>query len=246
MSSRILFFFLLFGIFSCTDKDDKNGEINLRFHLVYDDQPMEMFKNYPYPVTNEPFYLSRLSFYISDLSLKNVKTTENLKDIDFLNFTNTFTGGVPTNGYEYKISDVTPGDYTSLEFGVGVPKALNAKAPADYPAGTILSKPTEYWDSWKSYVFFKTEGSIVFDSSAPKESDFALHLGGDEAYRTIVLPKSVTVQSGKTTNVDITLDVKKYFSGVTDYDIEKTQTIHSLSQMPLIIALMNNLTTAFK
>ncbi|MCZ2101448.1 MAG: hypothetical protein LC107_07930 [Chitinophagales bacterium] len=245
MLPRFLFFILVLGLFSC-NSDDKPGNINLRFHLVYDGAPMEMFKNYPYPGTDESFYFTRLSYYIADVNLKNAKEKIAIKDIDFLNLTATFTGSSPINGYEYTIGEIPVGDYTNLEFGIGVPKGMNAKSPAEYPAGTTLSSPTEYWESWKSYVFFKTEGSIVYNESAPDESDFALHLGGDEAYRTISLPRSITIESNKTTNVDITLDMKRYFDGITTYNIKDTPKIHSQSQLPLINQLMDNLVFAFQ
>jgi hypothetical protein len=237
---------LVLSLFSCHDDEKKTGDLNLRFHLLYDGQPMEMFAKYPYPGTNEPFYLTRLSFYLSDVSIKNTKESQLIKDIDFLNMTAAFTGSYPQDGYVYKIAGVPQGEYTTLNFGIGVPKALNAKSPNQYPAGSILSSPTEYWESWKSYVFFKTEGSILFVNNAPAETDFALHLGGDEAYRMISLSKSISVKGDKVTNVDINLDIKKYFDGIKTYDIHDTQKIHSLYQMPLINTLMDNLVTAFE
>jgi len=246
MVRNIFFLILIIGLLSCNGDDDKKGDINLRFHLLYDGQPMEMFKEYPYPGTNEAFYLSRLSFYMSDVSISNGSTDKNIFDLDYLNLTAAFPGNIPTNGYPFRIADAPVGEYTHLTFNIGIPKASNAKSPAQYPAGHILSFPAEYWDSWKSYVFFKTEGSIKFKDNAPDETDFALHLGGDEALRKISLNKVFTVKDGKTTDIDITLDVKKYFNALSTYDIHDTQKIHSLSQMPLIHQLMDNLAKAFE
>lgn len=244
---RIVFFLICaLSLISCDDEDTKKGSLNVRFHLLFDGQPMEMFENYPYPSTNEPFYMTRLSFYISEVSMLNSKGNKLVKDIDFLNLTATFTGSYPQTGFEYTIPSVPTGDYDHIRFGIGVPKALNAKSPNEFPATSILSSPAEYWQSWASYVFFKTEGSIKFNENENNETDFALHLGGDEAFRTILLPRNFSITEDKVTNVDVYLDIKKYFDGVNTYDIHDTQKIHSLHQLPLINLLMDNLVTAFE
>ncbi len=248
--NRILFFVFIVSLLSCNNDDDKSGAINLRFHLEYDGEPMEMFKNYPYPDTNEPIYFTRLSFFIANIKLNknsgNNMSSTTIKDIDFLDLTPAFTGSIPSNGFEYKIDNVPVGDYHELYFGLGVPTDLNKKSPADYPVSSVLSNNTEYWSSWASYVFFKTEGSITFNDSAPNESDFALHLGGDDAYRPVSLPKLMIVKENSVTNVDVTLDMKHFFKGNKTYDIKATPLIHSQSQHAQTEELMDNLRNAFQ
>ncbi len=81
-SYTLLFFSILF--FSSCEADevkDGKGDLTIRFKLVYGDEPLELFKTYQYPVTNDPFFMTRLSFFIADLSLKSSEREEILKDI---------------------------------------------------------------------------------------------------------------------------------------------------------------------
>jgi hypothetical protein len=248
--TRYLFFILLMGLFtSCGDdqiSDSENtGDLNINFKLVYGDEPFQMFKNYQYPETGDLFFMSRLSFYIAEAKLKSSTKQIDIKDIDYINLTNTYTGGSPANGYQYKITNVTSGDYSNLQFGIGVPASSNGKMPKDFAPGTILSSSAEYWSSWKSYVFFKAEGLIGLNGTSI-DHEFALHTGANDAYITIDLAKNVQITPGKTTVVDVVIDVKKVFLGTQLFDIRTTQQIHSLSQVPQMKILTDNIATAVK
>lgn len=245
-----LVLFSVIGLLSC-DKDDpkvpeQKGDLNIRFKLKYGDQPLEMFKEYSYPVTNEKLMFTRLSFFISDITLRSSEGDIKLKDIDYIDLTQAHTDPVASNGLEYKLSGILAKNYTSLDFGIGVPKASNALQPKDYPAGHILSSSAEYWTSWKSYIFFRPEGFIKLDGQDKPESSFALHLGADEAYRSFSINKSISITENGVTNLDIEIDMKKFFDGKTLYDIHDTQQIHSLFQVPLMITLADNLQVAVK
>ena len=242
----IFIIFLALNFYSCEMEDDKGGNVNVRFKLVYGSEPLEMFKQYNYPVSKDKFFMTRLSFFLSELKLKSSSGEVLLKDIDYINLTNAYTGGVPANGYEYEIKGVKSGDYSSLNFGIGVPPLSNNKQPKDYPANSLLSSSAEYWSSWQSYIFFRPEGKIGLEGSNVLDTDFALHLGANDAYRNFELAKSINVKEGSTTNVDVTIDMEKFFNGKSLHDINDTHQIHSLFQMPLIINLADNLQTAIK
>jgi hypothetical protein len=247
--SKFIFIGILFGVLglsSCEKEEDKGGNVNLRFKLMYGAVPLEMFKQYNYPVSNDKFFMTRLSFFINEIKLKSSTSEVLLKDIDYINLTNAYTGGVPANGFEYEIKGVKSGNYTSLDFGIGVPSASNNKLPKDFPANSLLSNTAEYWSSWKSYIFFRPEGKIGLEGSNVLDTDFALHLGANEAYRNFKLNKTVSVKDGSTANVDITIDMEKFFNGKSLHDINETHQIHSLFQMPLIVKLADNLETAIK
>jgi hypothetical protein len=243
----IIFAVIFLGLTSCGKMDkETSGDLNLRFKLMYGEQPFEMFKEYKYPVTNNQFLMTRLSFFISDITLRSTAETLLIKDIDYLNLTAAHTPPLASNGFEYTIKGIQPGNYTSIDFGVGVPAASNAKAPKDFNSGSILSNAAEYWSSWKSYIFFRPEGQIALDGKPINETSFALHLGGDGAFRVVDLDKSIVVNPDQTTHVDIIIDLQKFFNGTSLYDIRSTQQIHSLTQMPLITQLADNLVIAFR
>ena len=238
---------LMLTIVSCGKMEmEKTGDINLRFKIMYGDQPFEMFKEYNYPVTNDKFLMTRLSFFISDITLKSSTGNLTLKEIDYLNLTAAHTAPLPANGFEYTVKGLKPGNFTSIEFGVGVPKVSNAKAPKDFNSGNILSSAAEYWSAWKSYIFFRPEGQISLEGKPIGETSFALHLGGDDAFRLINLEKNIQISAGEKTNVDIIIDMQKFYNGKSLYDIRSTQQIHSLDQKPLIAQLADNMATAFR
>lgn len=241
-------FLLSIILLSCdkTSMDKTGGDIVFRFKLLYGDQPLEMFKTYEYPVSKEKFQMTRLSFYISDLTIRSGNGDFNLKDIDYLNLTNSHTAPVSPQGLEYTFKGVRAGVYNSFDFGLGVPKTLNAMAPKDFKAGHLLSSSAEYWSSWKSYIFFRPEGQIELNGKPMSETPFALHLGSDEAFRKISFSKPITVEEGKTSQVDVFIDIQKFFNGKKLYNIKGTQQIHSLDQMPLILELVDNLALAFR
>lgn len=238
----------LFGtiLFSGCGEKEGTGDLNIRFKLKYGEQPLEMFKEYNYPVSNEKLFFTRLSFFISDITLRSSDGDFNLKDIDYLDLTQSHTDPIAPNGLEYKLSGILARNYKSLDFGIGVPKASNALQPKDFKAGHILSSSAEYWTSWKSYIFFRPEGLIALDGQTKPETSFALHLGADEAYRSFSINKSISISENGMTNLDIEIDMEKFFNGKTLYDIHDTQQIHSLFQVPIMITLADNLEVAIK
>lgn len=246
MLRLILIAFLFIGMLSSCDKDEEmgNGTVNFRFHLTYGGQPLEMFKEYPYPVTGDKFRMSRLSFFLSELSLKNTSSDTLLKDIDYLNLTAAHTAPVAPDGFEYKIDNIASGNYNGFTFGIGVPPALNAKIPPDFPPGSVLSGTAEYWSAWKSYIFFRPEGKIGLNGGNNIDTNFALHIGGNEGYRVFDANRAIEVLPNKVTNVDINIDMQQFFNGTSPFNIRETQQIHSLSQMPLIKILADNLASA--
>ena len=238
---------LMLTLVSCGKMEmEKTGDLNLRFKLMYGDQPFEMFKEYNYPVTNDKFLMTRLSFFISNITLKSSSGNLIVKEIDYLNLTAAHTAPLPANGFVYTVKGLKSGNFTAIEFGVGVPDASNAKAPKDFNSGNILSSAAEYWSAWKSYIFFRPEGQISLEGKPISETGFALHLGGDDAFRLINLEKNIQIIASEQTNVDVIIDMQKFFNGKSLYDIRSTQQIHSLDQKPLITQLADNLATAFR
>ncbi|MBC7885432.1 MAG: hypothetical protein H7X99_08145 [Saprospiraceae bacterium] len=213
---------------------------------MYGDQPLEMFKEYSYPVTGEKLNFTRISFYISNITLKSTNGDIILKDIDYLNLTAAHTDPVTGNGFEYLLRDIPAGNYHSLDFGIGVPVSSNAMEPKDFSSGHILSNSAEYWSAWKSYIFFRPEGKIALNMETTPNTNFALHLGGDDAFRSISLHKSISVSENAVSNFDIIIDMNNYFNGQTLFDIRNTLQIHSLNQKPLITILADNLVTGIR
>jgi len=232
------------GFGSC--KKDDTGDVNLVFKLTYGDEPLEMYKNYTYPVTGEVFNFTKFSFFIAELSLNSKKEGEFLvKDLDYLDLTNAHDGVNAAQGFSYPIKGMQVGSYESINFGVGVPRTLNAMSPSDFKSGHLLSNSSQYWTAWKSYIFARPEGNIDFNNDGQTEANFALHLGGDEAYIELTAERPFVIKKDETVTLEIFIDMKKYFNGKSYYDIRKDPSIHSLSQIPLMVQLAENLGSAF-
>ena len=231
----------------CDDDDPVagSGDLKLKFKLRYGDQTLVMFEPYTYP-TGQKMTFSRFSFFLADVKLKNASGSTSIHDISYHNLTNSHTGASSAaNGYAYTIGGVKPGAYTSIQFPLGVPKASNDKTPADFSNDHVLSNQAEYWSGWKSYVFTKTEGLIDLDGDGTLEEGYALHTGANESLRTVELPASIVIEEGKEAGLTILVDIKKEFGSNPIYDIETNPQIHSLSQMPFVKQLIDNLATAF-
>ncbi|MFZ1704994.1 MAG: MbnP family protein [Saprospiraceae bacterium] len=241
------FYFLAFIILlsSCTKMGEEKGDVNLTFYLQYKGQPLVMFDTFVYPVTNQNISFTKFACYLSEIALvKNNGEILNLKDIDYVDLTNAHSKENAVNGFTYSLKDVAVGDYKNVQFAIGVPVAQNAKEPKDFSSNHVLSNTANFWTSWKSYIFSRTEGKIDFDANGTLEDAFTLHVGGDEAYTNISLSKSFSVLNEKTTDIGIVIDMEKYFNGKTLYDIVTTPAIHSLEHKPAIQVLKENLKTA--
>lgn len=236
----------LFSFNSCHDhhNSDAKGDLTIRFQLTYDGKPLEMFKNYAYPTTGDSLFFSRVSFYLSNLSLNAPGHDHFLKDIDYLNVTASHVGALAKDGYSYKFKDVPVHAYDKLVFDIGVPSGDNAKNPNDFPSTSPLSFVAEYWSAWKSYIFFRPEGKIAKAGSLVPDQNFALHLGGDSANTSFFLAKSIDFKADVENIVDVKIDMAKFFSSTTTYDIRANRQIHSPNQEPLVVALAKNLEKA--
>jgi hypothetical protein len=241
------FIFVVLGMFlffSC-EKDKNKGDLDLVFFLEYGGKPLVIFDTFVYPSENYKLKFSRIAAYISDISIRNSDgSNKELKEIDFLDFSNAHTASAQNRGFTYTIKDVDAGNYSALSLAMGLPSNLNAKEPKDFSAGSLLSSSTNYWTAWKSYIFMRTEGNIDFDNDGDMEDTFTLHTGGNEAYVPFSFNHIFSVKDNETTTIKIVIDMEKYFNGKTLYDIKNNSSIHSLEDKPAIETLTENLKTA--
>lgn len=243
---RRLFLFLSIVLFFSSCKKDEKGDLVLRFNLKYGDKELKMFEDYNYPQSGEVLNFTKVAFYISDIKAQKGTSAVILKDIDYIDLTASHTAPTGTGSFEYRIKDVEAANYRALLFGIGVPAASNSKEPKDFPSSSALSNTSEYWTAWKSYIFMRNEGRIDLDNDGSMESPFALHLGGDQAYIPVGINRSFTITANQTTFFDLIIDMEKLFNGTSLYNIHETRQIHSLSQMPAILQLIENIKTGIQ
>ncbi len=147
-----------------------------------------------------------LKFYISPLELVSSGTSHRLFDADLFDV---------TNGPLQRVFSVAPGNFQSLQLGLGLPPEINQlplnSIPVDAPTG---SNSGMYW-SWASmYRFVIFEGHFDNDLAAtgPPPFNFALHTGRDTCYRTRSFPFAFSASEDDTVRITISVDLSRFFT----------------------------------
>ena len=251
MVLRILSFFLLstFIFSACSDHehDDTKGNLDLFVKLEYGGVPLVMASDITYP-DGKKMFINRVSMFLSELQLINGQSSVMLSEVDYHDLTASHsTLAKATQGYKVHFHDVTAGSYSGLKFGIGVTPANNAKRPIDFPSSSVLSRNAEYWTSWKSYIFSRIEGQYDSNGDGTVDSGMSLHTGGDEAYLQVSFDRPINIEEGKDNSLVMVIDIKNVFErdGIV-YKLDEAPQTHSLSHMPYILQVMENLARAIR
>ncbi|HND74183.1 MAG TPA: hypothetical protein PKW10_07055, partial [Saprospiraceae bacterium] len=233
---------------SCNKEDAVvNTDLKIVFTLNYDGKPLVFNQNQAY--ADKFIRMTRFNFFMTNLKLRSGQDSVKLADLSFVDFTlsNVNEGGAKA-GLALTVPSIKSGKYTSLEFGVGLPKDLNATKPIDYPSSNPLSDVTYYWTAWGGYIFSKMEGK--FDSLATGlfSEAFTFHTGLDDNYKIVKLVSPINIEGSKTENVlNVSLDVKKLFvMNGQQIDLKLVNQAHGPSNEEVIRALAQNYQAAFK
>lgn len=219
----ILLALALFAGFSgCKDKEEPITGVNfdVNFKATYDGFQLE--KNKDYTLAGYPLLFLRYRLYLSDITLfKEDGTAVVISEAEYLDFTP--DGGSSDLSATPKITfkNVPEGMYDGIRLGFGVKPSLNAKQPADFPAGSPLNIETDYWLGWKSYIFMVLDGKADPDNDGDKNINFSYHCGSDPVYRVIDFNEHIHVAAGHD-GIGIEFDVRKLLTNNdgTPYDIE--------------------------
>jgi len=188
--------------------------------------------------SGKPMRFSKLNFFISHPTLQQTNGTDlELTDafyIDFAESNKTLEGAEAGVSMTYELD---PGSYDALELGLGVSNDLNDKQPSDFGNDHPLNQYGNYWTAWNSFIFSKTEGKYDSDGDGNFEVGFAYHLGSDKMFRTLNSTGNFDIESGKTTQVEITIDYQRVLGTSVEFlDIEAYPAFHS-PQDPVLAAL---------
>jgi hypothetical protein len=241
---RLVFYILgVFIILGCSDKEDSTGDLNITMNLIYNGEPLIMFQDYEYP-DGRTINFSRFSLYLSDMKLDE----QLISDVGFYTITDSHVDlAGATAGYQWQIKDIEPGNYNSLNFGVGVNETQNAKDPGLFESGHPLAKPAEHWFSWSSFIFLKLEANMDSNNDGNNDFPLALHLGADDAYRIINLNKAIKITGDETSETNIIFDLYEFLGGNDNtYDVDSNPQIHSLEQLDAVVELADNIPSSVK
>lgn len=240
------YFFLLFALslLATKCKEESRGELRIRILPKYGTETLIM-QNPVAGAQGYPMLFKRLSFF---MELKDGDATMDNSDsnLAFVELSNLNTKAKAEIGQTISFN-LLPGDYSSLNLGIGVPSSLNKKKPSDFSSSNPLSEVSEYWDAWDSYIFTKTEGAVDTAKNGKADLQFSYHTGTDEMFRNITLIKSFTIIENQTTEVVLELDVKEILNGkggVVNPLIQ--QNAHSLSNKAVAIKISDNYLNSIK
>ncbi len=168
---------------------------------------------------NETYYISRLKYYISNISLNNTQQPFTEQGSYHL------IDAGDTASLHFNL-DAAANTYSSISFMLGVDSIKNVSGAQ---SGALDPSHGMFW-TWNSgYIMFKLEGSSP--ASAVINHKIEYHIGGFEgpnnALQLITLPFAapLQVQPGKNIEIIITADLDKLWQGMYDLKIAETPAV---------------------
>lgn len=240
-------FFLLFTLpllaVRC-EKEEARGTLKIRVVPKYGNKTLAMQEKVE-SAQGFPMVFKRLSFFLEVKDGEAIASNTNA-NLAFVELSNLTSQSQAETGFITNF-ELLPGAYSSLNLGIGVPSALNKKKPSDFSSSNPLSEVGEYWESWNSYIFTKTEGALDTARNGKVDLQFSYHTGTDEMFRNISLAKNYTITENQTTEIVLELDVKEILNGKGGVvNPLKEQNAHSLSNKEVAIKISNNYVNSIK
>lgn len=234
----------IFLLTACSNQIDvqETKDLTLTFKIQNNGRALPGFESFNYP-NGYQMLLSKFSLFISNIELRGISNNVSLAEIAFVDFLNGITTAAQAEeGISMVINDVPIDKYNLLSYAIGVSSDLNFLEPADFDNASALSNSGEYWIGWKSYIFHKTEGKIDKDGDGQFETNIALHVGSNAAYRES--EHIVNFDLSQIDQLELIVDVNEIFKIENTYfDFVETPQIHHLGQLPQVLPIMDALAT---
>ncbi len=238
----LLAFASVASLFSnCTTTDKNMGNTaQLNFTANYSGQPLVMLQ--PVTYQSKPLKFTRSAFYLSNTRLIKTDGSEvNVLPTSFVDLSFSDINAAAA-GQNLTLKNIPSGEYKGLRFGIGVGSGENAKTPADFGGDNPLSETAEYWSSWRSYIFSKTEGQFSSNNGVVY---FAYHTGADRFYREVTLNKNFSINDSNQ-KLAVQFDVNKILENATEnVDITLHQTAHSTQDTVVSVFITKQYQSAF-
>lgn len=234
---RLLWLLSLTALVAC-NKEGSNetnlAPLKVKFNLLAYGTPLDTSVQYT-NFSNQRFKISRFAYYVSSAGVTNSVTG------------NSFT---VKNGYwlvdllkpSSQVLDLNllKGNYDRFVFTLGVDSTRNVSGAQ---TGALDPANGMFWTWNTGYIFAKLEGRSP-SSPAPFQG-ITHHIGGfrtgENAIRTITF--SVPLEIGRTTDLELNVDIQKWFDGVHTISIADNPAVMSPGGPALKIA--DNYATMF-
>jgi hypothetical protein len=233
MRSLNTFYLILFTLtlaFSGCDEEEigseETGEINIEFDNHVGDDDLQLNTDYT-NASGESFRITKLNYYISNISLKTKGGFEYVVPQDSSYF---LVSEDHEDSQKINIKNIPAGDYNEITFIIGVD---SLRSTMDLSKRTGVLDPAQghdgmYWVWNSGYIFFKMEGT---SPAAPTEQEnkFYYHIGGfggfDSPTINNIKEKTISmgsahaeIRSGKSPQVHLHADVQEIFKSMKIVD----------------------------
>ncbi|MGN7889403.1 MbnP family protein [Dyadobacter sp. 22481] len=227
---------------SCSFPDEKDdtdpietGTIQLQFDNIVGNQDLQLDSTRYVNASGEDFTVSKLNYYISNIKLTRIDGRVFTVPQDSSYF---LIREANSGSQKLTIRNVLTGDYTGIEFMVGIDSLRSVMDPSQPGRKGILDKDTGptneeamYWDWNPGYIFLKLEGAS--DSATTANGKYYYHIGGfgGRTEKTLNNLKTIKlnfpgqkaiVTTSIVSNVLIQADILKIFNGPTQWSIKKS------------------------
>jgi len=234
----------LFAISSC---NKENGSIELVFEVIANNERLDYSNIYTSPSGDE-YQVCDLRVYLSDLTITGEDGETILSDIELLNFGNCQDPTDPlSNPSRILVEDLESGDFSAINFGIGVSPDLNGTDPATFENDHPLSINNGMYWSWAAmYRFFVIDGQFDNTGDSQPNEGLAFHIGTDGLYKTKSLSHSFEINKEENTVVTISIDLDKAFNSGGDLiDFSTDFDTHTMDNMPLAVRMSETFPQAF-
>lgn len=164
------------GLYSCkkdknnnnnTNTDSPKGNLKIEFeHVWTESEEFELNKNFVQPDNKDTINISLLRYYVSNIKLKKTDGTWWAQSESYY-----LVDPSKTDGNLLTVKDIPQGDYTEIEYTLGVDSTRNVSGSQ---TGALSTSEDMFW-SWNSgYIFWKCDG--ISPQSSTKT--FKYHIGG--------------------------------------------------------------------
>lgn len=192
------------------------GVVNIEFKNMVGSQNLQLNTGNYTNEMGQPFTVSTFKYYVSNLRLKK-------SDGTFYSVPNSYylIDQEVNNSNKILLSNVPAGNYTALEFVIGVDSTRNCSGAQ---TGALDPGNGMFW-TWNSgYIFLKLEGT----SSASTSSSLTFHIGGFKGTNNCIrnaainFSSNLVVSSTKSPILEINANILEMFKSPTAIDFSTT------------------------
>lgn len=190
--------------------DAPTGTLEIVFKTRYGNDPFVLYKKTPTGQT-EPtdILMKKFEFFLSDITGTHNKGTNKFADVDYVSMASSISNAAAENGTTITLKNLPIGNYSQLNFGIGLPDVTNGTTPSDYESSSPLALNANYWASWNSYILCKMEGDVTKTDGSI--GGFLYHSGVNGMYQTRSFNQNFDITDGQTTQVVIHINVNDIF-----------------------------------